>query len=183
MRHLLFVGIVLLFGSCADPAPERKQVADLMDALDHSKTVFESNGPETLPMKEDDIQSRLDKVSLSYSSRNEIFDMRVGLMLADFKVYKKVFKGLPEKRAKIKEEIELSYNQLKSMDHDLKHGLMPKSEIEANIAKERDAIMAITASVAQLDTLMARGKRGYIKKLPGIEALIDSLSTIPVVTE
>lgn len=183
MKNTLYLCLILCLTACADASPERKQVADLMDQLDQAKTVFEANGPETLPMTVEDIQTRLDKVSLAYKARGEQFDIRVGNMLADFKVYKKVFKSLPEKRNDIQKELDLSYAQLKSMDHDLKHGMMPKTEIQANLNKEQDAVLALTASVAQLDTLMTRGRRGYIAKVPGIEALIDSMSSLAPLAE
>jgi hypothetical protein len=166
--------VLLLFAGCTDYSTERKQVADLMDQLDEAKKVFARSHPDSLEVSDSDIKDRLDIISDHYERNGLLFDMELGLLLGDFKGYRKAFRGLGEKRILIANEMELTYSQLQNLDTDLKNGNLKKDEVVNYMNEERIAAQALIGSIYQLDTLLTRGANGFHKYVPQIDSVMNT---------
>jgi len=173
LAHILL--IFMLLTACNDHSVERKQVADLMDQIDAAESKLQAIDTSKLPMSDTDVKGRIDVISGYYKDNDILIDRYMGVTLGDYKVYRKVFKGLPEKLAAIQKEIDLSRKQLRDLDQDLKGNALEKGFAEKYITEERLATEAISASLVQLDSLFSRGSRGYLRMTPRIDAIIDSL--------
>jgi len=133
-KLLLIVLTVLTLFGCTEYKSERKQVADLMDQLDEAERVFSRAHPDSLPMTEKDVTDRLTIISNHYKDRDEALDLELGLLVSNFRVFKKVFKGLTQKRMKIRAELDLCHTQLKNLDADLKSKAVDKCTLAAILA-------------------------------------------------
>jgi len=173
--YITTVSIALLFfAGCADYSNERKQVADLMDQLDEAKKVFARSQADSLKVTDSDIKDRLDIITEHYERNGLLFDMELGLLLGEFKGYRKAFRGLGEKRMLIADELELTYAQLQNLDTDLKNRSLEKGEVVKYLDAERIATRAIVGSIYQLDTLLTRGANGFHKYAPRIDSVMNT---------
>ncbi len=181
MRKQVFILIAssVLLASCANYSAERKQVSALIQQVEADQERLEKLNPKSLPMRSADITSRLDKISNEYDKRGEFFDLELGNLLADFKVFTKIFRGLNQKRLKLKEELELSRKQLQDLDRDLKERALTADKARKYLDDEQLAVKSTTANLDQLDTLMARGARGYLRMVPKIDSIIATLDMPP----
>lgn len=170
---IFVLGLVLV--SCSDYSAERKEVSDLLQQVEADQKRLERLHPDSLPMNKADITSRLAKITGDYNDRGVFIDKELGLMLADFKVYTKVFKGLTQKRMKLEQELALSELQLQDLDKDLKERALPADKIKKYLDDEQLAVRTTSASLDELDTLMARGSRGYLRMVPKIDSVITTL--------
>lgn len=177
-KHIyLFVisATLILFVGCASYTVERKQVADLMDQLDEAKKAFARSHPDSIGIRESQIKDRLTIISEHYTRNRDTMGLELGILLGGFKKYRKMFKGLSEKRTRISEELELAYSQLRNLDADLKNGSLDKNEATNYINEERLATNALTSSIFKLDTLLHRGVAGYHRYVPRIDSVMNSL--------
>jgi hypothetical protein len=174
---IIILSLSLTLASCSDYSTERKQVSDLIEQVEADQIRLKRLSPDSLPMVSADITSRLSKISGDYNERGEFIGKELGLMLADFKVYTKVFKGLPQKRMKLQEELDLSAKQLQNLDRDLKERALTADKIKKYLDDEQLAVKTTSASLDDLDTLMARGSRGYLRMVPKIDSVISSLGS------
>lgn len=179
MNQNVYIAAILItlffFIGCADYSAERKQVADLMDQLDEAKKVFDRSHPDSLEVKDSDLKDRIDIISDHYRRNRDTMDFELSLLLADFKGYRKAFRGLGEKRQRITIEMDRTYSQLSDLDMDLKKGSMEKSDVVKYLGVEDLATKALTTSIYQLDTLLKRGANGYFKYVQRIDSVMNSL--------
>lgn len=172
---ILLLSLGLLFSTCTDFSSERKRISDLLEQVESDKIRLERLHPDSLPMRTADISSRLTKINQVYEDRGEYVGKDLGVMMADFKVFTKVFKNLTGKRMKLREELELSEKQLQDLDRDLREKALSTAMASKYLNEEELAVRATSASLDQLDTLMARGSKGYLRMVPKIDSVILSL--------
>lgn len=170
----IIVALTLFIG-CSDFSTERKQVADLMDQVDEAKKVFDRSHPDSLEVKDSDIKDRIDIISDHYRRNQDTMDFDLSLLLADFKGYRKAFRGLGDKRHRISTEMDNTYVQLSDLDNDLKNGSIEKGKVGQYLKDERSATEALTTSIYKLDTLLKRGASGYYKYVDRIDSVMNSL--------
>ncbi len=169
-----FSVVLLLFAGCSDYKTERKQVADLMDQLDEAKKVFARSHADSMEVSDSDIKDRLDIITDHYQRNELLFDMELGVLLGEFKGYRKAFRGLGEKRMLIADEMELTYAQLQNLDTDLKNRNLEKDEVVKYLDEERIATKALVGTIYQLDTLLTRGANGFHKYAPRIDSVMNT---------
>lgn len=174
-RFLALLLLPLLLTACSDYSSERKEVADLMDRVDQADASFQELMLQGLPMTEADIMDRLEMISDEYTAREEVFDKDLGILLADFKAYRKIFKKLGEKQAKIKEDLELSKKQLLDLDNDLKNRSVDAQMVEKYLDDERLACETVEQNVLAMKNLYLQGGKGYGRKVIAIDSVISSL--------
>jgi hypothetical protein len=174
-KTLLLLVFSALLSSCSDYSQERKEVADLMDQIDESQKNFDDLTEKGLPMTTNDIFGRLDVISNDYTRRGEVFDKDLAIQLAEFKAFKKMFKGLGGKRTQIREGLELCRTQLKDLDNDLKNKSLDKKKVEKYLDDERIACKAVTASVVEMQGLYNRSGKAYLERRAKIDSVITSL--------
>ncbi|NNC82676.1 MAG: hypothetical protein HKN79_03795 [Flavobacteriales bacterium] len=179
MKRASIFLIVLGLISCSDLTEERWQIDRLQEKVTQEQARLKRLHPDSLPMTSADVTSRIRTVTDHYDARVEIMVRDLSLLMADFKVFSKVFKGLPQKRMKIQEELEISAQQLTDLETDLVNQAIDKEQAQKFIADEQSAMVKISNTLDQLDTLMTRGRRGYLRMVPQVDSVIQALGPLP----
>lgn len=175
MRSTIILVLVLFLSACTDFSDERKKISDLLEQVENDKARLERLHPDSLPMRKADISSRLTKISQEYKDKGEYIGKDLGVLMSDFNVFTKVFKNMGGKRMKLNKELELSQKQLQDLDRDLREKALSGAMASKYLKEEELAVNATSTSLDQLDTLIVRGSMGYLRMVPKIDSVIQSL--------
>ena len=169
MKRLASIFILIALASCSSVEEELKQTEALQSKLSQADEVFQKWDFEQMMTRKRQIEERIDSVSSYYKNNGLIMDMKVGLIMGDFKNSGKAYN-------KVKEELGYSKSQLENMATDLKAGTMEKETVKGYLTEEKEAVDAIYAQVFKMDTIFTRSDKGYSKFAPKVDSLMATFS-------
>ncbi len=177
MKRLASIFILIALASCSSVEEELKQTEALQTKLSQADEVFQKWDFDQMMTRKKQIEERIDSVSSYYKNNGLVMDMKVGLIMGDFKNSGKAFKRITADYNKVKEELSYSKSQLENMVTDLKAGTMEKETVKGYLTEEKDAVDAIYAQVFKMDTIFTRSDKGYSKFAPKVDSLMATFST------
>ena len=177
MKRLASIFILIALASCSSVEEELKQTEALQTKLSQADEVFQKWDFEQMKSRKKQIDERIDSVSSYYKNNGLVMDMKVGLIMADFKNSGKAFKRITADYNKVKEELSFSKSQLENMATDLKAGTMEKEAMKGYLIEEKEAVDAIYAQVVKLDTIFMRSDKVYSKYAPKVDSLMATFSS------